>query len=355
MDRPRRGERPAAEGVTLTGLGLLGAGVLLHVGLVAALGPDPENAGLQLVVLAAQLVACAAVYRWRSRLPARTWPTLTVLATPMLGVVPVYYPEAVLVAVPVLFLLVVFTAKLLGRGVARLVTAEAVGVGAWIASQLDGGIALLAVHVVFVGGVLLLVHVTLARAADEQDLLVARLAHAADVDGLTGLLSRRAFEAGLDDALQRSSAPCSLLLVDLDRFKSVNDGFGHPAGDAALRHVGGLVEAAVRRFGGLVGRLGGDELGVLLVGCAQPVALERAEELVRAVRTAPLVLPAGISLPLSISVGVATSDDGDRVALYAAADAALYAAKTSGRDQASGDQRHDRRTLPQAVPADAVP
>ncbi|KQS71126.1 diguanylate cyclase [Modestobacter sp. Leaf380] len=334
-------DAPAA---TRLGLALLLAGVALHVGLLVALGPARSNATVQLVALAAQVATCAAVARWSVRLPSGTWAGLVLVVTPVIGLLPPFYPQVVLLAVPLLFLLVVFSSHALGAGVARLVTAQAVLVAVRVAWQLHGDVALSVVDVLFVGGVLVLVHGLLVRGADAQELLVSRLEREARYDGLTGVLARQAFEDGVDRALLGTAGPTGLLLVDVDHFKAVNDTHGHPVGDAALRHVAELVSAGVRRSGGVVGRLGGDELGVLLVDCTAEVAAERADALVRQLRASPLRTGEGLLVGLTLSIGAAATDRGGRIELYAAADAALYDAKRAGRDRASVRVDGDRRS-----------
>jgi diguanylate cyclase (GGDEF)-like protein len=106
-------------------------------------------------------------------------------------------------------------------------------------------------------------------------------------------------------------------------------------GDDALVHLAGLIRDHVRAGDAVLSRLGGDELAVLLPGCPAEVAAQRAEELLTAVRATPMTLPDGALLALSVSVGVAHAPQhasGTR-ALYAAADAALYRAKSGGRDR----------------------
>lgn len=184
--------------------------------------------------------------------------------------------------------------------------------------------------------------------------LVEELEHTAAVDGLTGLANRRTLDGALVASLTTGSSPASaaLVLVDLDHFKSVNDRYGHPVGDAALQHVARVLTAAVRTTDAVVGRFGGDELAVLLPGCSAAVASRRADEMVDAVRGTPVELPDGTLLALTVSVGVAHAPDHalDVRALCSAADAALYRAKREGRDRAStasGPATPPRRAVPQ--------
>ncbi|MCO7219156.1 GGDEF domain-containing protein [Klenkia sp. PcliD-1-E] len=190
---------------------------------------------------------------------------------------------------------------------------------------------------VFVAATLVLATALLVHAGNRQERLVARLREQAAVDPLTGLVTRPVLDAAV--ARELSGVPVrgtAMVLVDVDRFKAVNDRYGHPVGDDTLRHLGRVLRDAVRDGDAVVGRLGGDELAVLLTGCPTEVAERRAADLVSAVRAHPLLLEDGTELPLTISVGVAQvpAHATDARALYAAADRALYVAKRRGRDQA---------------------
>ena len=187
---------------------------------------------------------------------------------------------------------------------------------------------------VFFGAVLVVMAVMLVRAERTQEQLVTALQRQATVDELTGLVNRRVFDGALESALTSPVAGgTGLVLIDVDAFKSINDSYGHPVGDDVLVHLAGVLRGSVRADDAVLSRLGGDELAVLLPSCTAEVATRRAEELLDAVRSAPLTLPDGTLLSLSISVGVAhlPRSSGDLRALYSAADAALYEAKRGGR------------------------
>ena len=144
-------------------------------------------------------------------------------------------------------------------------------------------------------------------------------------DALTGVLNRRAFESRMDEERRRcqeTQQAFSLLLLDLDWFKQINDTKGHEAGDEVLRSVSALLREALRPTD-TIARFGGDEFMVLLPGCAREGAAVIAERVGRTAREK------GVSL----SVGVASwpSDCAEPSALLAAADANLYAAKRAGR------------------------
>ncbi|MDE2486654.1 MAG: GGDEF domain-containing protein [Alphaproteobacteria bacterium] len=151
----------------------------------------------------------------------------------------------------------------------------------------------------------------------------------ADRDPLTPLLNRRALIRELGRVrtfAQRYGAPASLVYFDLDGFKSVNDRYGHAAGDAALTAVAERLLANVRQSD-LVGRVGGDEFAVILVQADEAVAAAKARALAQAIEGEPIKF-GDWSAPLHVSFGVRQiSADSDPEALVAQADAAMYAAK----------------------------
>lgn len=221
-------------------------------------------------------------------------------------------------------------------------------VGAWTIATFSGLTnAALVLHLevlekaipdaVFVAATLALATSLLAHGGDRQEELVRRLREQAAVDPLTGLVTRHVLDAALAGSVGGSTGHgTALVLVDVDHFKTVNDQHGHPVGDDALRHLGQVLREAVRGGDAVVGRLGGDELAVLLSACPPEVAERRAHDLVAAVRAQPLPLADGTLLPLTVSVGVAQAPThaNDVRALYTAADRALYEAKRGGRDRA---------------------
>jgi diguanylate cyclase (GGDEF)-like protein len=167
----------------------------------------------------------------------------------------------------------------------------------------------------------------------------------AHLDVLTKAMTRRAFKMELGRAVsifQRSGTPCSLIMFDLDHFKKINDTHGHAAGDAVLSAVAHVVQSELRACDRL-GRLGGEEFGVLLLADAE-ATLEIAERL-RAtiegtlVRDFPHVLFTASLGVVCMNDDIATPDD-----LMALADARLYVAKMSGRNCVNSDA-----ALPAAV------
>jgi diguanylate cyclase (GGDEF)-like protein/PAS domain S-box-containing protein len=155
----------------------------------------------------------------------------------------------------------------------------------------------------------------------------------ANHDALTGLANRLAMTRHLDTLLahRQTSTPAALLMLDLDRFKPINDQHGHAAGDAMLRAVAQALTGCVRG-GDLAVRLGGDEFAVLLPLCAADAARRVAESICQAV--ARLAVPwEGQSLGVGVSVGLAmlNPDLATAADWLAAADGACYAAKAAGR------------------------
>jgi diguanylate cyclase (GGDEF)-like protein len=161
----------------------------------------------------------------------------------------------------------------------------------------------------------------------EREGLLERLDDLAHTDPLTGLANRRAWQDRLDAALRDAAAtgaPLAVALLDLDRFKDLNDTQGHGAGDRLLRELAAGWSGAVRGRD-LLARLGGDEFGLLLTDCDEQGALTLVER-----------LRADIPGEHTCSAGVAAWRAGETAdALLARADAALYAAKAAGRDRAA--------------------
>ena len=170
----------------------------------------------------------------------------------------------------------------------------------------------------------------------EQRQKVDALSAESRTDPLTGLANRRAFDEELNrrfDQWRRHKVPISLLLVDIDRFKQVNDRFGHPVGDAALKWVAGIHAGALRQMD-VAARYGGEEFGIILPGTKLADAGNVAERL-RATIAAKAFREGEQEFPVTVSIGVAVTLSGDEPAmLVKRADEALYAAKQNGRDRA---------------------
>lgn len=161
------------------------------------------------------------------------------------------------------------------------------------------------------------------------------LARLAREDALTRLPNRRAFDEALAREVARAAAagrPLAALVLDVDRFKRVNDGHGHAAGDAVLVEVAARAASALRS-GDTLARIGGEEFAALLPGADLAAAGEAAERIRAAVAQRP-VSAAGRILAVTVSVGCAALQAGEGgCALLARADERLYAAKAAGRDR----------------------
>ena len=162
----------------------------------------------------------------------------------------------------------------------------------------------------------------------------AEIARLALHDGLTGLANRERMRVALDGTLSVTGAgyrASSLLLLDLDRFKAVNDTLGHQTGDALLQQVAQRLLRSIGD-GGLVGRLGGDEFQVLLCGEGnRDRVADLAREVIAALSQPYFIGGSSISIGCSIGVAVAPEDGTDADTLVRNADLALYAAKADGR------------------------
>lgn len=156
-------------------------------------------------------------------------------------------------------------------------------------------------------------------------------------DGLTGLFNRNTFVELSRSELrraQRQGSATTILLLDLDHFKRINDTWGHPAGDAVLRHVAGLASSTVRSTD-LVGRLGGEEFIVLLPNTSAEAGRRLAEKL-RARLETSVVQWEGTRIPVTASFGLASTTPAEKRDfdhLYTEADKALYLAKQRGRNR----------------------
>ncbi|MCM2258679.1 MAG: sensor domain-containing diguanylate cyclase [Vicinamibacteria bacterium] len=187
----------------------------------------------------------------------------------------------------------------------------------------------------------------LIRQAESMKEIAAR-------DGLTGLYNRRAFEESLARALanaDRTAGRFAVMLLDVDHFKKLNDTYGHPAGDAALRHVAKLIGGRLRQ-GDLAARYGGEEFVAILPGADADRARQVAERAREALANNPVVFEgATIKLTASFGVGVWPGAGRTRDALIGAADAALYEAKQGGRNRVVVAVESEERRGPEEAEA----
>ena len=182
-----------------------------------------------------------------------------------------------------------------------------------------------------------------------------RLERLSMLDELTGIANRRFFQRVLHDDWKSAETlhqPVALILIDLDRFKQLNDERGHPAGDAVLSQVGRFLSRRIRRSGELgsrsgdiVARIGGEEFAILLANTGEDEAGRIGEGLRTGLEELPIVF-GDATLHITASAGVAAVVPGSGVTsdqLIQSADRALYAAKAAGRNcvRVAGDERED--------------
>jgi len=157
----------------------------------------------------------------------------------------------------------------------------------------------------------------------------------ATVDSLTNLHNKRHFDEVFGKEVARSDnaqQPLSLIVLDIDFFKRINDGFGHPAGDAVLKHVATIVKTQIRP-GDTLCRVGGEEFALVLPQTPLSLA-SQAAELIRAAVESSVCEVAGTPIPATLSLGVAQLARGEvPEGLYQRADERLYAAKHGGRNR----------------------
>ena len=174
------------------------------------------------------------------------------------------------------------------------------------------------------------------RDISEQRAAIEEMKHHAIHDELTKLLNRREFNSRLEkllDDANRHDTHHSLLYMDLDQFKLVNDSCGHVAGDELLRQLSSLIKTQVRKVDTLA-RLGGDEFGVLLEDCSVERAMEVAETLRQTISNFRFNWE-GKRFEVGVSIGVAPilANNGNSVEILSSADAACYVAKDMGRNR----------------------
>lgn len=196
--------------------------------------------------------------------------------------------------------------------------------------------AVLGLAVLVLCGLTVLLSLLFGRELRRSATMQAELAKLARTDSLTGLANRRQFEEAFERearASARTGRPLALLVIDADHFKTFNDRFGHAVGDAVLRGLADTLMRSVRRPGDLAARIGGEEFAVLMPGTDREGAGRVAAAIHDTTRT--LMLPsAGIGPgSVTVSIGLAVSSAGGAADLFRRADAALYEAKSGGRNQ----------------------
>jgi diguanylate cyclase (GGDEF)-like protein/putative nucleotidyltransferase with HDIG domain len=304
--------------------------------LIAALIPDARvhDQDLLLVVAGVSLVFPLLFVLAYDRLPLWAFHAAAVVGTVVLSAaVYAWGTESAYAPLPYLWLaLGVFYYFSLPVALAHLVLialgyAGALALESPSGNPLDGWIATV--------GTLLLVGVFISVVRDRLSAVIASLSDAARRDPLTDLLNRRGFEEAFDIELERArraGAPLSLVVGDIDRFKRVNDEFGHATGDEALRRIASMAQLLKRGFD-TAARIGGEEFALLVPDSDEHGAYMLAERIRAEVERS---FGSAGRPPLTVSFGIATfplhgqSSD----ALLRAADQALYAAKRLGRNRA---------------------
>jgi two-component system, cell cycle response regulator len=159
------------------------------------------------------------------------------------------------------------------------------------------------------------------------------------IDPLTGIYNRRYAAQHMIRVMERAhetDGVFAVMMIDLDKFKSINDRFGHDAGDAVLREFSRRLQENIRGVD-LVARFGGEEFFVAMPDVDRHAAAHAAERIRSAIEGAPVPLPGGASVEVTVSIGVAiaTAADSDAEAIIKRADCALYASKEAGRNRVS--------------------
>ena len=166
--------------------------------------------------------------------------------------------------------------------------------------------------------------------------LYGEIERLAVTDGLTGLFNHRHFQEKLTqefNRLERFSEPISLLIIDIDHFKKINDTYGHPVGDAVLKKVSGIIRKTIRNID-IPARYGGEEFAVILLGTDTNGALKMAERLRKSIADARFSSEQN-AFNVTVSIGISTHarEMRKKEDLVEQADKALYHAKRTGRNR----------------------
>lgn len=169
------------------------------------------------------------------------------------------------------------------------------------------------------------------------DELESEMRKLATYDALTGLLTRRAFfndASNFVNFAERKQMPLSLIILDFDNFKDINDSYGHPAGDKVLKHFGKSIKSIIRKSD-LVGRIGGEEFSLLLPDTSEDTAIEFSERLHSIVRKS-VINHSQSTIRYTISIGLISLIPGKKDSIESIiknADKSLYLAKEKGRNR----------------------
>lgn len=299
------------------------------------------------------ILAVVTVIRFARRPAAWLWAAYPLAAVALITVLDLGSHDASVTAQVYFLFPALYGGAQLGRQAALAVCAASVA-GEAVVTFMLLPTSTAVIDLCFVAAALSSSALLLLHSGERTDELIATLEHQAAIDPLTGLLTRRVLDSAVASALDSAAGDhgTALLLMDVDRFKTINDVHGHPAGDAVLQELANLLMSLHRR-GDTVSRMGGDELALLMPGCSLEAALARAEDILLEVRAHTFDVsahslaadPASTKdLAVSLSIGVAhlPTHATDLRALYTAADAALYRAKHEGRDRVAAPDAMDK-------------
>jgi diguanylate cyclase (GGDEF)-like protein len=322
---------------------LTGVAAGLTIVFTIAFPPPHALEAVATIALCVGLIAIAAGLVASRRSPAWLWAAYPFMAIAFLVVMDVITRDASVTAQVFFFFPVLYAGAQLRRAAAiATCIASIAGETTVSLSVASGGKA--GADLAFVAAALATAGALLLHAGERNDRLIEQLEQQAAIDPLTGLMTRRVLDTAVKSALDGAghTAGTAMLLMDVDKFKTINDVHGHPAGDAVLQQLAGIL-LGISRPDDLVSRLGGDEIAVLLHGCPLEVAAMRAERIVDAVRTHAFDITEHTSaghhertcLTVTLSIGVAHLSTRGRElrTLYTAADGALYEAKRQGRNR----------------------
>lgn len=180
---------------------------------------------------------------------------------------------------------------------------------------------------------------------DAENKVKEELKRIANTDPLTGIANRRVFFERLEEEIKRirrARGEFSMLLLDIDHFKKVNDSYGHDVGDYVLIEVGKVIQSCLREID-IPARLGGEEFGIFLPETNAQGAIHVAERVRAAIAKHTFMADASANRPIgcTVSIGIASArfdDEVDATRLYKSADTRLYVAKNSGRNQVCAEQ-----------------
>ena len=192
--------------------------------------------------------------------------------------------------------------------------------------------------------------VALGSAHKSLDSLSKQMERLAHTDALTGLPNRRSFQAHCQQSFayaKRYGTPLTLLLLDIDHFKRINDQYGHEGGDLVLKALGDFLQHAARASDQPASRIGGEEFGIVLLHSPMPQVVGFSDRLCASVAKLLIPIPGVNDLQVSVSIGITelTADDADMDTLMRRADVALYRAKERGRNRVECEPE-----LPPALP-----